>query len=208
MTKDNEVDLLIEDKPQQPQKEPPFQIALVDIEEAAKNHRIHCVEAPLEASEEDDEALEYVALSYRWGELHETVIDTQLEYTASITSFALNDFYKLCNMMTHESDLKHIKYVWVDAICVDQVNYERRKATIYRMTNIYEQARYIVAVPDLHAAHLRNTMIKIDDIMKGTSRYCNDIYYLIHGNSEQLAVIEEKFLDDARVPNDPALDNG
>ncbi|ORZ06470.1 hypothetical protein BCR42DRAFT_427188 [Absidia repens] len=207
MTKDNEVELLIEDNTQQPQKEKPFQIVLVDIEEAAKNHQIHCVEAPLEASssEEDGEPLEYVALSYRWGELHETTIDTQLDYTASITSFDLKDFYKLCNMMTHETDLKSIKYVWVDAICVDQVNYERRKATIYQMTNIYERASYIVAVPDLHAAHLRNTLVKVDDIMNGTSRYCNDIYYLIHGNSDQLAIIEEKFLDDARVPNDPAL---
>ncbi|ORZ04098.1 hypothetical protein BCR42DRAFT_289356, partial [Absidia repens] len=88
----------------------------------------------------------YVALSYRWGELHETLVDTGVGYTASITSFHLDDFYKLCYTMTLESDTKDIKYLWVDAICVDQNNPVRRKATIYQMSNIYDRATYILAV--------------------------------------------------------------
>ncbi|ORZ07409.1 hypothetical protein BCR42DRAFT_153167 [Absidia repens] len=186
---------------QEEEQTPPFQIVLVDIEKASQ-HEIHCVEMPLE-----DMAgkLDYVALSYRWGELQETMIDTQVDYTASITSFDLEDFYDICDMMTQESDLKHIKYVWVDAICVDQVNYERRKATIYQMTNIYEKATYILAVPDLHAAHLKSIYIKNEDIMAGSSDYGIDIYHLIHGNTAELAALENKFLDDANVPNDPVL---
>ncbi|ORZ07439.1 hypothetical protein BCR42DRAFT_426254 [Absidia repens] len=148
----------------------------------------------------------YVALSYRWGELQETLIDTQVGYIASVTSFHLEDFYELCLMMTHEADLQHIKYVWVDAICVDQTNYVRRKSTIYQMTNIYDQASYIVAVPDLHAAYLRRTLIKNVDIMDGSRRHGEYIYHLIHGNVDQLAIIEKTFLDDdAKVPNDPVL---
>ncbi|ORZ06506.1 hypothetical protein BCR42DRAFT_160211 [Absidia repens] len=133
------------------------------------------------------------------------LIDTGVGYTASITSFSLKDFYYLCQMMTVESDLKSVKYVWVDAICVDQTNYERRKATIYQMTNIYEHAKYIVAVPDLHAAYLRRLHTMTDDTIIGSWRYCNDIYHLIHGNFDELAAIEKKFLDDAKVPNDPVL---
>ncbi|ORZ06409.1 hypothetical protein BCR42DRAFT_456391 [Absidia repens] len=188
--------------PQRPQEQKPFQIVLVDIEKATHKHEIHCVEIPLE---DVAETVDYVALSYRWGELQETMVDTQVGYIASITSFHLNDFYKLCQLMTLEADLQHIKYVWVDAICVDQTNYERRKATIYQMTNIYEHATYIVAVPDLHGAYLKNTLTKNADIMEGSHHYTNDIYHLIHGNAEALAVIENAFLDVANVPNNPAL---
>ncbi|ORZ04093.1 hypothetical protein BCR42DRAFT_444316 [Absidia repens] len=109
--------------------------------DAASRRVIRCVKKPLEENN-----LEFVALSYRWGELHETHIDTGVGYTASITSFALDDFYRLCEMMTVESDTMHIDYVWVDAICVDQ-SPAKRKATIYQMSNIYDRATYILAVP-------------------------------------------------------------
>ncbi|CAO3601406.1 unnamed protein product [Absidia cylindrospora] len=199
MTLDKEVEQHPNDDTQQ--KQEPFKIVLIDIEKAAHDNTIHCVEVPLEGAE----GLEYVALSYRWGELHEMMVDTHVGYTAYITSFDLDDFYRLCYMMTCESDLKSIKYVWVDAICVDQIDHERRKATIYHMTRIYEHAAYIVAVPDLHLAHLKSTMTKNEDIIDGSRRYSNDIYHLIHGNTDELAAIEEKFLDKAKVPNDPVL---
>ncbi|ORZ04121.1 hypothetical protein BCR42DRAFT_199954 [Absidia repens] len=116
---------------------------------------IHCVKKTLE-----DDDLEFVALSYRWGELHETLIYTGVGYTASVTSFALDDFYELCYMMTLEPDLTDIKYMWVDAICVDQ-RPSKRKAIIYQMSNIYERATYILAVPDLHLTYLKEISIKI-----------------------------------------------
>ncbi|ORY97005.1 hypothetical protein BCR42DRAFT_497406 [Absidia repens] len=115
---------------------------------------IHCVKKPLEEND-----LKFVALSYRWGELHETLIDTGVGYTATITSFDLNDFYRLCEMMTIESDTKHINYVWVDAICVDQ-SPAKRKATIHQMSNIYDRATYILAVPDLHVTYLKGVSFK------------------------------------------------
>ncbi|CAO3593645.1 unnamed protein product [Absidia cylindrospora] len=106
--------------------------------------------------------------------------------------------------MTYESDLRHIKYVWVDAICVDQ-RPGKRKSTIYQMSNIYERATYILAVPDLHKAYLTNISIKNYDIMMDSSEYGQDIYYLINGNSDQLAAIEEEFLKKVNVPTDPIL---
>ncbi|ORZ07429.1 hypothetical protein BCR42DRAFT_153273 [Absidia repens] len=131
-------------------EEKPFQVVLIDIKKAAEDNVIHCIETPLMGSGD----LKYVAISYRWGELHETTVDTQLGYLASITSFGLDSLFKLCRTMTKEVDLKNMDYVWVDAICVNQGDYEKRKATIYQMTNIYERANYVVAVPDLHLRHL------------------------------------------------------
>ncbi|ORZ07106.1 hypothetical protein BCR42DRAFT_426375 [Absidia repens] len=138
-----------------------FPIVLVDIKKAAKpfNGRIECVKRNMY-----DSNLKYVAISYRWGEVPEQVVDTSNDdddddinddsYLAHITSFSLTDLYGLCQYMAEEEDLKHIDYVWIDTISVDQANYQRRKATIRHMSKIYKQATYILAVPDLHLASL------------------------------------------------------
>ncbi|ORZ07388.1 hypothetical protein BCR42DRAFT_153017 [Absidia repens] len=210
MTKDEPVEHLFQElacddtqQQQQQQEQKPFHVVLVDIEKAAhRDSAIHCVEKPLEGDIED---LSFVALSYRWGELQEQLVDTKCGYIASITSFALDDFYLLCYMMSKEPDLKSIKYVWVDAICVDQTNYERRKATIHQMSNIYEKATYILAVPDLHRHHLQNVLQSISNNMRGLHFYGDYIYYLIHGNTEQLAQLDNEFLDEIEVPKDPML---
>ncbi|ORZ02114.1 hypothetical protein BCR42DRAFT_429677 [Absidia repens] len=198
MTNDDPKEQLCKASTPEQRQQRPFQVVLVDIKKAAKEKMIHCVKRPLEEKD-----LEFVALSYRWGELHETLIETQVGYTASITSFALNDFYQLCHMMTLELDMKHIQYVWVDAICVDQQHEGRRKATIYQMSNIYDRATYILAVPDLHVTHLKSVCVKNDETIEGSNQYSNDIYHLIHGNVDALAAVEETFLNHIQVPNDP-----
>ncbi|CAO3601273.1 unnamed protein product [Absidia cylindrospora] len=204
MTKDDPV----ERRPQestnndtQQEQQKPFQIVLVDIEKGAQLD-LHCVEKPLEVSAKE---LSFVALSYRWGELLETTIDTQLDYLATITSFNLYDLYKLCFMMTYEPDLKHIKYVWVDAICVDQTNNERRKATIHQMSNIYEKATYILAVPDLHMRHLMAISRENDNIMENSFEFSKYIFYLIQKNTDQLQLLDDAFLDKIKVPKDRTL---
>ncbi|ORZ07394.1 hypothetical protein BCR42DRAFT_153105 [Absidia repens] len=208
MTKDDplelpfQVELRCDDIQQQQQQQKPFHVVLVDIEKAANDKTIHCVEKPLDG---DTEELSFVALSYRWGELNEQLVDTECDYIASITSFALENFYGLCYMMTMEPNLKSIKYVWVDALCVDQTNYERRKATIHQMTNIYEKATYILAVPDLHKQHLKNVSETNADIMNNLFRYSKYIYYLIQGNTEKLRQLDSEFLDLFNVPKDPML---
>ncbi|CAO3593662.1 unnamed protein product [Absidia cylindrospora] len=198
MTKDNQTEQHLKERnssssTQQPK---PFQVVLVDIKKAATDWEIQCVEKPLIKD------LAFVALSYRWGELEETMVDTELGYMASITSFLLQDFFRLCQWILMDRDLQHLKYVWVDAICVDQTNYERRKETIYQMSNIYHHATYILAVPDLHLKHLRNISTKNHDTINHTATYWKDIYYLIHGNIDALLALEEKRLDDYKVPND------
>ncbi|CAO3601421.1 unnamed protein product [Absidia cylindrospora] len=179
-------------------KELSCNIVLVDINQAA-NGRIHCVELPLT----DD--IKFVALSYRWGELQEKMVDTNVGYTATVTSFRLEDFCQMCRVMTLESDLRSIPYVWVDAICVDQTNDEKRKATIHQMTNIYEHATFVVAVPDLHLQYLKNTSTIYRKTIQHAAPFRKDVYYLLHKDMDALMALEEERLDFYGVPKTPAL---
>ncbi|ORZ11606.1 hypothetical protein BCR42DRAFT_494098 [Absidia repens] len=203
MTKDDSLEdslneLSFEDNTQQYQKNP-FHVVLVDLKRAAFDRKIHCVEKPLEGD------LKYVALSYRWGEVQETMIDTGVGYSVTITSFDLLTFIDLCAMIAMESELKDMEYVWVDAICVDQNNPIKRKTTIYQMTNIYEHANFILAVPDLHLAYLYSISTKNTEILFGSQRFNEYLYYLIHGNAKCLSSLDEEWLDKYKVPKDHAL---
>ncbi|ORZ04475.1 hypothetical protein BCR42DRAFT_444157 [Absidia repens] len=102
------------------------------------------------------------ALSYRWGELNETTFDTHLGYLGILPRhFDLDDLYYLCLMMTNKPDLNDVHYVWVDAICVDQTNYEQTKSPRFIACPTFtKKVISILAVPDLsHTAlvtHLRS----------------------------------------------------
>ncbi|ORZ06270.1 hypothetical protein BCR42DRAFT_427404 [Absidia repens] len=211
MTQDDQVDPLFQSKDlscgniqqqQQPEQQRPFQIVLIDIQKAAWNREIHCIETPL-PDDDNDDTLNYVTLSYRWGELHETIIDTKLGYLASVTSFHLPHFYQLCSAMGEDPDLKKIKYVWVDAICVDQIDPIKRKSTIHQMSNIYKKSSYILAVPDLHLEYLRGTT-KNRGILHDISMHKHYLHHLIHQNYETLERLNEQFLDSIKVPKHPA----
>ncbi|KAI9300972.1 hypothetical protein BJ944DRAFT_14180 [Cunninghamella echinulata] len=101
-----------------------------------------------------DQSLKYIAISYRWGEMDEQLVKTP-DYIAHITSFHLRSLAQLCHYIKQETDLKEIQYLWIDAISVDQLNNERKKDTILKMSEIYKRATYILAVPDLHYEYLR-----------------------------------------------------
>ncbi|CAO3651984.1 unnamed protein product [Cunninghamella blakesleeana] len=102
---------------------------------------------------EEEEGLKYIAISYRWGEMNEQLVKTP-DYTAHITSFDINDFKLLCRYIEKEKDLKKIRYLWIDAISVDQHHHVRKKETILKMNEIYKRASFILAIPDLHVAYL------------------------------------------------------
>ncbi|ORZ06212.1 hypothetical protein BCR42DRAFT_427325 [Absidia repens] len=197
MTKDAQVEQRMKEQSYTQQQQKSFQVVLVDIQRAATDWEIHCVEKPLDAHD-----LQFVALSYRWGELEETMVDTEVGYIASITSFLLQDFFRLCQWITMETDLRHLQYLWVDAICVDQTNYERRKSTIYQMSNIYEKATYILAVPDLHLKYLRNISTDNHELINSSALYWKEIYFLIHGQIDAFLALESARLDEYKVPKD------
>ncbi|CAO3637174.1 unnamed protein product [Cunninghamella blakesleeana] len=135
----------------------------------SREYHVNCVKRNMY-----DPDLEYIAISYRWGELNEQLVVTP-DYTAHITSFNVLDLMELCNRIKYEPDLKHIPYLWIDAISVDQQNKERKKETILKMNQIYKNATYILAVPDLHMEYLmKNTANK--EKLELIDRYKYSIY--------------------------------
>ncbi|ORZ08218.1 hypothetical protein BCR42DRAFT_425472, partial [Absidia repens] len=143
------------------------------------------------------------ALSYRWGELDEQIVAATDDYHARIVSFQLDDFFKLCEAMQHEPNLQHIEYVWVDALCVDQENVEKRKATIYHMNHIYLQAKAVIAVPDLHAAHISATTSANRDAMNLVKKYSRYLYYLLDkspGAQQSLDEMDNTWMDSLGMP--------
>ncbi|CAO3651670.1 unnamed protein product [Cunninghamella blakesleeana] len=139
-------------KPKTEEKKETFNLVLVDIKESWEKQNISCVKKNMY-----DDELKYIAISYRWGEVIEQYVETP-DYTAHISSFNLIQLISLCKYINHEPDLKEIKYLWIDAISVDQRNQSGKKETVLRMNQIYEKATYILAVPDLHIGYLwKNT---------------------------------------------------
>ncbi|CAO3593565.1 unnamed protein product [Absidia cylindrospora] len=200
MTMDDNVDHQVEDNHSDTIHEKrPFHVVLVDIKKAGFEKEIQCVEKPLEGTGN----LKFVALSYRWGEVQEVTVDTQVGYTARITSFDIESFYGLCWNMAQERDLQHMDYVWVDAICVDQVDHARRKETIYHMTEIYERANYILAVPDMHLEYLKNVHRMNAEIIENIRVDSFYIYYLLLGKMDELVELDLVFLKSVSAPDDP-----
>ncbi|ORZ11555.1 hypothetical protein BCR42DRAFT_469313 [Absidia repens] len=172
-------------------------IVLVNIKKAAEERYIYCEKKSL------DDGPAYVALSYRWGELDEQMVAATDDYHARIVSFKLDDFFTLCQAMQHEPDLQHIDYVWVDAFCVDQEHVDKRRATIYRMTDIYLGARVILAVPDLHASHLSASTTANRDVMQLITKYRRYLYCLLDGSPEAeraRAKIDHAWMDKLGIP--------
>ncbi|CAO3653159.1 unnamed protein product [Cunninghamella echinulata] len=156
-----------------------------------------------------DQNLKYIAISYRWGELDEQLVTTP-DYTAHITSFDLVDLKQLCEYIMKEVDLKEIQYLWIDAISVDQHNFERKKKTILKLPEIYKRSTYILAVPDLHFRSLmKHSAINL------TREHRKTIFEDILNNSNQstvnkneITIEENKYLinDVYRQPiNDKAI---
>lgn len=157
-------------------KDKNFEIILVDINETINNNEIICIKKKLYETN-----FNYVAISYRWGELDEQFISTP-DYMACITSFSIKDFLSLCQFIRKKDEYnKDINYIWIDAICVNQKNYEKRKETIYRMSDIYNYSKMVICVPDLHIEYLKKNPMN-EYILNKIRKYNEEINYIIINN--------------------------
>ncbi|KAI9303486.1 hypothetical protein BJ944DRAFT_101852 [Cunninghamella echinulata] len=146
-----------------------FTLTLVDVRKTVEENGIICTTKDLY-----EDKLEYIILSYRWGEVHEWVTPTS-DYLAHIKSFGPEDIETLCRNIIKEPDLKYVDYLWVDTISIDQFNNEKKKETIYRMTEIYERSTYILAVPDLHHTYLQRSAMN-QKAIRACTEYNRHIY--------------------------------
>ncbi|CAO3652102.1 unnamed protein product [Cunninghamella blakesleeana] len=164
-------------------KEEVYDLVLVDIWETKKNRTIVSIKKNLY-----DEDLKYISISYRWGEMEEQLLETP-DYTAHVTSFHLSHLENLCKHITNEPELKEIRYLWIDAISVNQQNHERKKETILKMNQIYQKASFILAVPDMHRYYLFNhplNMEAMDLVYKYKDIIHNDIHRAVASNNDNI----------------------
>ncbi|KAI8078786.1 uncharacterized protein BX664DRAFT_369197 [Halteromyces radiatus] len=162
-----------------------FHLTLVDMIATVKSQRLVCVKKNMY-----DAGIfyKYACVSYRWGECSEQIALTP-DYNAHVTSFAIPDLITLCRQILNwrgddwddddyiDDDFIRsvVKYLWVDAISVDQMDHVNKKKTINQMSGIYARAEVIVAVPDLHISYLLNSPTYAESIST-ISKYGKKIY--------------------------------
>ncbi|KAI8078884.1 uncharacterized protein BX664DRAFT_369288 [Halteromyces radiatus] len=167
-----------------------FDLVLVDMVASFESERLVCVKRNMY---EAGSSYKYVCVSYRWGEYTEQIVLTP-DYNAHVTSFAIADLITLCGQIllwNHQEyekepddddddivDNNTDRYLWVDAISVDQMNHANKKSTTHRMTEIYNRAELIIAVPDLHIGYLMETPNN-HEFISTLSRHAKKIYHHI-----------------------------
>jgi Heterokaryon incompatibility protein (HET) len=85
-----------------------------------------------------DTELSYEALSYTWGDpkmLHPILLDDQ---TFPVTE----NLYDALRHLRLKND--QARYLWIDALCIDQANDREKSVQVQRMKKIYEQASRVL----------------------------------------------------------------
>ncbi|ORZ07341.1 hypothetical protein BCR42DRAFT_426084, partial [Absidia repens] len=73
------------------------------------------------------------------------------------------------------------------------------------MSNIYDRATYILAVPNLHNRHLLNVSHANAYVLDKLAEYGEYIYHIIQGNTTEVDQLDNEFLEDIGVPKDQML---
>jgi Heterokaryon incompatibility protein (HET) len=81
---------------------------------------------------------EYDALSYTWGNMHDTVPIAIQDKTLNITTNLL----AFLNRLHHESSAPEVrKYFWADQICINQSDTKERNQQVAIMSDIYRSCQ-------------------------------------------------------------------
>lgn len=80
----------------------------------------------------------FVALSYVWGDLSDTL---PLDVSGHVIHATKNLHHVLDCLLASRFD----ELLWIDALCVDQQNPQERAAQVAMMGDIYSHARYVLA---------------------------------------------------------------
>ncbi|MAD87099.1 MAG: hypothetical protein CL912_29420 [Deltaproteobacteria bacterium] len=91
------------------------------------------------------EILSFVALSYVWGPLDETVEitlnDRPFKVTTNLEAFLR---YAAQDKARQHPDETNASYVWIDALCINQRNVSERNAQVRMMGSIYSHATRVI----------------------------------------------------------------
>ena len=95
----------------------------------------------------------YEALSYTWGE---AVFSHPIQINDQAFSITSNLYSALTQLRKPDED----RYIWVDALCIDQSNLEEKAIQIPKIFTIYQKAKHVIAwlgdegTFSRHAVHL------------------------------------------------------
>ncbi|KAF7723931.1 hypothetical protein EC973_001503 [Apophysomyces ossiformis] len=112
------------------------EIVLLDTRSELNN--IKCISIPF-----DEKVPPYYAISYRWGSHPEWKAQTP-NYMASITEISQDNVIRLCELYRSE-----IRYLWIDAICMNPADKEDKKMAFRNTRIIHQSAERVITVPDL-----------------------------------------------------------
>ena len=128
-----------------------------------------------------DDSLAYTALSYTWGD-------------PSVTSHLAVDGHDLQITKNLDSALRHLRQnkrywlLWVDAVCVNQMDLKERSSQVQLMKTIYEKAHSVVAWLGSEAD---NSNMALDKMMEIT-RWLDDRKAALGSLSSVLSYISEE----------------
>jgi hypothetical protein len=119
------------------------QIRLIKLSPQHDDGIIHC---DLETYDFED-APEYVALSYTWGPskpLFNVYVENQsIQVRENLFQF----------LQQYQKQGEQARYMWIDQICIDQLNVAERSSEVQFMSDIYRRAEYVVTwLSTLHSA--------------------------------------------------------
>jgi hypothetical protein len=113
----------------------PNSIRILDLLPGSDDTQISC---RLRVESLDDPQLEYDCLSYTWGPTdHPQQIicnDLPITITKNLYSYLARD-------RSHNGNKPH--WLWVDAVCINQNDYDERASQVKIMLNIYKRAREV-----------------------------------------------------------------
>ena len=87
----------------------------------------------------DQKNLEFDALSYVWGSASE-LLDIYLDgYVAQVH----RNLHTALPYLARRGDVRPVRPIWIDAICINQADHEEKMAQIREMNRVYKQAKKV-----------------------------------------------------------------
>lgn len=129
----------------------------VRIEGSPENLRIR--------SRATEDKVKYVALSYAWGTMERSCVLLLNGFRFPITE----NLWAALQRLRSRTDDRHL---WVDAVCINQCNYEERSQQVTMMTQIYHGASVVVAWLGDYQEHSRLALDYLKAGQRSFEGYC------------------------------------
>lgn len=92
-----------------------------------------------------DLGVPYEALSYTWGDLSVAKVPLLVFDEKDGVTSSLYIYPNLYNILEHLRSQTEDRFLWVDAVCIDQNNHKERSHQVAQMRLVYERAERVVA---------------------------------------------------------------